>query len=90
MKSGDIIKLKYRGVKSKFRILKPQETITENCLCTLPLVHEIPMCYEETLHAFENVIDKNAILFSTNSVGETVSDWHTKRVYLEQIDNFKL
>ena len=83
MKSGDIIKLKVRGRKEKFRVLCPTDIITDDCLQQY-ITDEIPLCYD-TVVGMANV---NGRWTSTTCSGEMVCDDHCGRVYIKPIDFF--
>jgi hypothetical protein len=80
LKPGNIIKMKYRGMKQKFLVLGLHDEITENCIQKKVLDNE-PLCYEETLSQFNTT----GAWFPAASIGEFVIDDHTARIYLKRL-----
>jgi len=80
---NDIVKFKFRGAKHKFKILGPNDIITENCyFCKI--LDELPLCYEETLSNVNSDLSKE-YWNNTQCIGDTVSNNHTHRIYIEMV-----
>jgi len=90
---GSVIKLKFRGRKQPFRILKATDVIKEGDACTSPLLLHNPLCYEETLKKFIermsslnwDLTNTGRFMMSSQSIGETPSDEHTARIYIRPL-----
>lgn len=97
MKPGDIVIRKFRGVKTKFRVLGLDDVITENCfqclICSEFLWYapysepiedraEIEKIFNERVLSAD---PKTVFLSPTNCIGEKVSDNHFFRLYMEKI-----
>lgn len=79
---GDVIKMKYNGMKQKFRVMGPDDVITENSIQAM--VHSggyVPQSYDETLSKFNT----NFKFYPSSSIGERVKDGHLHRIYLEMV-----
>lgn len=82
LKADDIVKLEFRGMKRKFRVVGEDETITEDMVVSIPV--NSPECYyNNTLEIAANT-GLNNLNFSKNEcVGDKVFGGHCHRVYLE-------
>ena len=78
-------KVKFNGRKIKVKFLNPSDIIEKGDICSVALFDNNPLCYEQTIQRFLD--NKNSIeLFYSECIGDTVSDWHTTRVYLRPIN----
>jgi len=80
IKPGNIIKLKYHGMKQKFLVLGLHDEINENCIQSMALGNE-PYCYEFTLSQFRS----GMAFFPARAIGEFVIDNHSHRIYLQRL-----
>jgi hypothetical protein len=81
VKANDIVIIKFRGMRTKFRIMGVDEIIKENCFqqqtnysCTKK------ENYNDTLNKF----DIHSTIFKTKVIGDKISE-HLNRVYLEML-----
>jgi len=82
MKVNDIIKMKYLGMKRKFKVLGPHDIIRSTDL-HCKVLDENPLCYEKTLSKY----NKGLKFLPTYCDGDSISDDHTCRIYLRPINN---
>ena len=92
---GDIIKVKYRGMKTKFQVLGSNDIITDDCV--QQMVHDV---HSEEMRKLtvdeydEKVLSKfnpnntcYPVYRDSNNIGDKVSDGHLHRIYLRQLNN---
>lgn len=90
---GDIITRKFRGVKTKFRVLGLDDVINENCyhvfVSSIPPTQYHPVHDRqiiEDLHWYCLNIDlDNYTLSETHAIGDRVIE-HYNRLYLEKLN----
>jgi len=73
------VRFKFNGAKTKFRVMKEEDTITSNCYCAyVPYAKN----YDDVLRYYSEHSITNAILIRSKLVGKKVN---IKRLYLERI-----
>ena len=91
MKPGDVIKFKFHGMKTKFRVMNYDEEIKEKSVHALIDIdtHGDPeKQYTEVLDICSGRPLLDWVWLPTCAAGDHISDGHTCRVYLEQLTNY--
>jgi hypothetical protein len=78
---GDVVKIKFRGMRTKFKILSINDVITKNCVYQNVAVGS-RIDYEKLL----NMVKLDGEWIKTNSPGDYTAQ-HVGRVYLQQLTN---